>query len=40
MIRAPGIALQRLTTRTPDASQLEVAAQSLAMLIEAERGVS
>lgn len=40
MIRAPGIALQKLTTRTPDASQLEVAAQSLAMLIEAERGVS
>jgi uncharacterized protein YqhQ len=40
IIRAPGIALQKLTTRTPDASQLEVAAQSLVLLIEAERGVS
>jgi len=40
IIRAPGIGLQKLTTRTPDASQLEVAANSLALLIEAERGVS
>lgn len=38
MVRAPGLLLQSLTTREPDASQLEVAAQSLTLLIEAERG--
>lgn len=37
-IRAPGMALQALTTKDPDDDQLEVAAESLAHLIEAERG--
>jgi uncharacterized protein YqhQ len=40
IIKAPGIGLQKLTTREPDASQIEVAAGSLSLLIEAERGVS
>ncbi len=37
-MRAPGMALQALTTKDPDDRQLEVAAESLAHLIEAERG--
>ncbi len=39
-IAAPGMALQALTTREPDSDQLEVAAESLAHLIEAERSES
>jgi len=38
LIRAPGIQLQMLTTREPDAGQLEVAATSLAFLLIEERG--
>ena len=38
VIRAPGMALQSLTTREPDRSELEVAADSLVHLVEAERG--
>ncbi len=38
VLRAPGMALQILTTRDPEMDQLEVAAESLACLIEAERG--
>jgi uncharacterized protein YqhQ len=38
-IRAPGMALQALTTREPDKGELEVAADSLVHLVEAERGV-
>ena len=38
IIRAPGMALQSLTTREPDRSELEVAADSLVHLVEAERG--
>lgn len=37
-IKRPGMGLQSLTTREPDKSQLEVAADSLARLVEAERG--
>ncbi len=37
-LRAPGMMLQSMTTREPDDEQLEVAAHSLALLIEAERG--
>jgi uncharacterized protein YqhQ len=40
IIAAPGMALQILTTREPDTGQLEVAAESLAHLIEVERGDS
>lgn len=40
LIRAPGMGLQKLTTRPPDESQVEVAAHSLVLLVEAERGVS
>lgn len=40
VIRAPGVALQSLTTREPDLDQIQVAAESLARLIEIERGVS
>ncbi|MGB4392258.1 MAG: DUF1385 domain-containing protein, partial [Bacillota bacterium] len=36
IIKAPGIAMQRLTTRQADRDQLEVAATSLALLILAE----
>jgi uncharacterized protein YqhQ len=38
LVRAPGMALQRLTTREPDEGELEVAADSLVHLAEAERG--
>jgi len=38
LIRAPGMALQSLTTREPDQGELEVAADSLVHLVEAERG--
>lgn len=38
VIKAPGMGLQSLTTKEPDAGQLEVAADSLARLVEAERG--
>lgn len=38
IIRAPGMALQRATTREPDQGELEVAALSLVHLEEAERG--
>lgn len=38
VIRAPGMMLQSMTTREPDSEQLVVAADSLARLIEAERG--
>ncbi len=37
MLRAPGMALQSLTTREPSRAQLEVAAVSLVRLIEAEQ---
>lgn len=37
-LRAPGMGLQKLTTREPDQDQLQVAALSLAHLLEAERG--
>jgi uncharacterized protein YqhQ len=36
LIKAPGIGMQKLTTRQPDRSQLEVAATSLVLLILAE----
>lgn len=39
IIRAPGMALQAMTTREPDKDQLEVAATSLMHLVEVERGV-
>jgi len=39
IIRAPGMALQSMTTREPDKAQLEVAATSLMHLVEVERGV-
>jgi uncharacterized protein YqhQ len=38
LLRAPGMGLQAMTTREPDPEQLEVAADSLARLVEAERG--
>lgn len=38
LLRAPGMGLQSMTTREPDTGQLEVAADSLARLVEAERG--
>ncbi len=38
LLRAPGMRLQAMTTREPDPSQIEVAADSLARLVEAERG--
>jgi uncharacterized protein YqhQ len=38
ILRAPGMGLQSMTTREPDPEQLEVAADSLARLVEAERG--
>jgi uncharacterized protein YqhQ len=36
-LMAPGLALQRLTTREPDASQVEVAAQALREVLRLER---
>lgn len=39
IIRAPGMALQSMTTSDPDRAQLEVAAASLVHLVEVERGV-
>ncbi|HHY11463.1 MAG TPA: DUF1385 domain-containing protein [Firmicutes bacterium] len=36
LVKAPGIAMQKLTTREPDKSQLEVAATSLVLLMCAE----
>ncbi|MGE5579824.1 MAG: DUF1385 domain-containing protein [Bacillota bacterium] len=39
VIRAPGMALQSMTTREPDKGELEVAATSLMHLVEVERGV-
>lgn len=39
-IKAPGMALQSLTTREPDSAMLEVAATSLALLLIKERGES
>lgn len=38
LLRAPGMGLQAMTTREPEPAQLEVAADSLARLVEAERG--
>lgn len=38
VLRAPGMGLQSMTTKEPDPGQLEVAADSLARLVEAERG--
>lgn len=38
LIKAPGIGMQKLTTREPDTDQLEVAATSLALLIRKESG--
>ena len=38
-VRAPGMALQSLTTREPDRGELEVAADSLVHLLEVEGGV-
>ncbi|MGI6661982.1 MAG: DUF1385 domain-containing protein [Bacillota bacterium] len=38
LLRAPGMGLQAMTTREPEPEQLEVAADSLARLVEAERG--
>lgn len=39
LVRAPGMALQSMTTREPDARELEVAADSLVHLLEVEGGV-
>ena len=36
LVKAPGIGMQKLTTRQPDKDQLEVAATSLVLLILAE----
>jgi uncharacterized protein YqhQ len=38
--RAPGLALQRLTTREPDDSMLEVAIVSLQAVIEKDEAVN
>lgn len=38
ILKAPGMGLQKLTTKEPDEAQLEVAADSLTRLVEAERG--
>jgi len=40
LVRYPGLFLQKLTTREPDMSQLEVAATSLGLLVLKERGES
>lgn len=39
VIRAPGMALQSMTTKEPDVSELEIAADSLVHLLEVEGGV-
>jgi uncharacterized protein YqhQ len=40
MVSAPGLLVQRLTTRRPDLPQLEVAVESLKALLEVEQGRS
>ena len=39
LVKAPGMAMQRFTTKEPDEAQLEVAATSLVLLEIAERGL-
>ena len=39
LVKAPGIAMQKLTTREPDKGQLRVAATSLVLLIAEEHGL-